>query len=121
MGFVPGQDWASKKCRSLARFVEAYPERCQVAEAGNRLAGFVMWSGSRANMVGEVENLAVHPDFQGQGIARTLMEHAIAAGLRGCAPSKCSRGSTSTMRQRVDCMRGWGFVMCGKRLRMAWP
>ena len=79
MGFVPGQDWASKKRRSLARFVEAYPERCQVAEAGNRLAGFVMWSGSRANMVGEVENLAVHPDFQGQGIARTLMEHAIAA------------------------------------------
>ncbi len=79
MGCVPGHDWASQKRRSLARFEEAYPERCQVAAAGDRLAGFVMWSGNRASRVGEVENLAVHPDFQGQGIARTLMEHAMAA------------------------------------------
>ena len=78
IGFVDGQDWASKKRRSLGRFVETHPELCQVAQAGDRLAGFVMWSMNPTDKVGEVENLAVHPDFQWQGIARTLMEHAIA-------------------------------------------
>lgn len=77
MGFVPGQDWASKKCRSLDRFVETHPERCQVAQVGDRIAGFVMWRVDPTDLVGEVENLAVHPDFQGHGIARSLMEHAI--------------------------------------------
>lgn len=79
MGFAPAQDWASKKRRGLSRFVEESPERCRVAEADGRLAGFVMWAPNREDMVGAVENLAVHPDYQGAGIARRLMQHAIAA------------------------------------------
>ena len=77
MGFIDGQDWASKKRRSRW-FVEIHPERCRVAQVGNRIAGFVMWSVNATDRVGEVENLAVHPDFQGYGIGRTLTEYAIA-------------------------------------------
>lgn len=77
MGFVNGQDWAFTKRRRLSRFVETHPERCLVAQAGDRIAGFVMWRVDPTDLVGEVANLAVHPDFQGHGIARLLMEHAI--------------------------------------------
>lgn len=79
MDAAPGQDGAFTKRRSLARVVETSSERCRVSDAGGRVAGFVLGRGNHANRVGDLENLAVNSDCQGQGIAGMLMHQAIAA------------------------------------------
>ena len=96
MGFVPGQDWASKKCRSLGRFVEAHPERCQVAHVGDRIAGFVMWRVDPTDLVGEVENLA-----------------------QDSAPKRRMRGGVVAMRRGTHPIGTGGTVGAGIRSRAA--
>lgn len=59
----------------------AYP-RIQMfaAEENERIKGFVMWtqrSGFRDNSVLELEQIAVHPDDQGNGIGTQLIEESL--------------------------------------------
>lgn len=60
---------------------DAYP-RIQMfaAEEDERIEGFVMWtqrSGFRKNSVLELEQIAVHPDYQGEGVGTQLIEESL--------------------------------------------
>lgn len=60
---------------------DAYPRiQLFVAPAEGRIRGFVMWtqrSGFREKSVLELEQIAVHPDYQGRGIGTRLIEDSL--------------------------------------------
>jgi ribosomal protein S18 acetylase RimI-like enzyme len=48
----------------------------RVAEADGRIVGFVTFDVKETTRVGEIGNNAVHPEFQGQGIAQRMYAQA---------------------------------------------
>ncbi|KAA5830558.1 GNAT family N-acetyltransferase [Saccharopolyspora hirsuta] len=78
---VSAMPYTSWSLSSVAVHMDAQPDACWVAEADGRVVGFVLGSLSydeRADW-GYVEWLAVAPDHQGKGLARTLLEESCAA------------------------------------------
>ncbi len=68
------QDWI--QCN-----FNAYPRmQLFVAEEDDAIVGYIHWtqrSGFRTNVVLELEQLAVHPGFQGRGIGRQLISESL--------------------------------------------
>lgn len=64
----------------------ASPQDCFVAEIDGQVAGYVTTTCNSATSVGRIPDLAVDSRFQGRGIGRALVEHALvhfrACGLR---------------------------------------
>lgn len=62
--------------------LKAFPRAlCFVAEQNGHIVGYIVWnqkSGFRPEAVVELEQLAVHPDCQGQGIGRRLITETLA-------------------------------------------
>jgi ribosomal protein S18 acetylase RimI-like enzyme len=61
----------------IARFLKRNPASCFVAEDGDRLAGTIL--AGHDGRRGHIYHLAVHPDFQRQGIGRALVRAALDA------------------------------------------
>lgn len=83
---TPEAGWDLTRLRERQRLDWYRDEDLLVAEdAGGRLLG-VHWLKRRSERIGEVYNLAVHPDGQGQGIGEALLAaglaHLAARGLR---------------------------------------
>ncbi len=70
-----------KKARRYLQWLRRHHTFFQVAEVGDRLAGFVVvdtnWEDEYGQKVGEIHELAVHPDFWGQGVGQRLLEAAL--------------------------------------------
>ena len=50
-----------------------------VAAVDGAICGYILWcakNGFRARTIAELEQVAIHPDFAGQGIGRTLIEES---------------------------------------------
>jgi ribosomal protein S18 acetylase RimI-like enzyme len=85
--FTAFPDWPTEKARQVR--VACNQERgamvC-VAETAGRVVGFVSFYAHPSRGIGEIGNNAVHPDWQGQGIAPRLYTHAFerlkALGMR---------------------------------------
>jgi ribosomal protein S18 acetylase RimI-like enzyme len=79
-------DWRREKERQIREFCERAADRVFVAEKDSIIVGFVTFSMDNDNCIGEIGNNAVHPDFQGQGIAPVLYDHVFGilkqAGIR---------------------------------------
>ena len=54
-----------------------------VADVGDHVAGFIAYTMNVADKTGEVELLAVHPDYQNRGIGTELNNAALAAMKAG--------------------------------------
>lgn len=71
----------SFSCEWLACNLRAYPRFLSfVAEVNDQIVGYIVWtqkSGFRAEAVLELEQLAVLPQCQGQGIGRSLIEKSL--------------------------------------------
>ena len=61
----------------IQRFLQRNPETCFVAECGGKVVGVIL-VGSDGRR-GYIYHTAVHPEYRRQGIARDLVEHALAA------------------------------------------
>ena len=74
-------DWHKSQAAEAAAMCEeslkAGDVTTWVAEVDGTLAGFLACKLNRPDRSGEVEYLAVHPDFQGQGIGTALNRHAL--------------------------------------------
>ncbi|MFP4056959.1 MAG: GNAT family N-acetyltransferase [Candidatus Brocadiia bacterium] len=76
-GPINGVGWEERKGRHLERDVTANPRGVLVYEEDGGPAGFVACRFDRRTAIGWIPNLAVHPDHQGRGIGRRLMEAAL--------------------------------------------
>ena len=61
----------------IQRFLQRNPETCFVAECEEKVVGVIL-VGSDGHR-GYIYHTAVHPEYRRQGIARDLVEHALAA------------------------------------------
>ena len=61
---------------------KAYPRiMLYVIEIQKQVAGYIIWaqkSGFRSEVVLELDQLAVHPDFQGKGVGKQLIKQSLA-------------------------------------------
>ena len=67
-------EWISSSYRSSPRCL------CYVAEKDQQISGYILWlqkSGFRADAVIELEQIAVDPQLQGQGIGTALIKDSI--------------------------------------------
>lgn len=70
-------DWQREKARQVRRACEgADGAQVCVADVDGRVVGFATFYGGVQPGIGEIGNNAVHPDFQGHGIAGRLYQHA---------------------------------------------
>lgn len=67
--------WEERKMNDVRQVFEQYPGCMLVTEAEGRVAAFITYFYiDRAKGLGEISNNAVHPEFQGRGIARKQYE-----------------------------------------------
>jgi len=71
-----------QKARRYLNWLRRHSTFFQVAEVNGRLAGFVVvdtnWRDEYGERVGEIHEIAVHPDFWGKGVGARLLEAALA-------------------------------------------
>ena len=91
-------DWQAAKTRQVIASCEGQGgARVYVAEVDGRVAGFVTSHVDERRRIGEIGNNAVHPEFQGRGIATRMYEFVLdEMRRRGCLYAKVSTGGDST-------------------------
>ncbi|MBQ7848878.1 MAG: GNAT family N-acetyltransferase [Clostridia bacterium] len=72
-----GLNTADDSREGIARYLRRNPQTCFVAEEDGRIAGVIL-SGHDGRR-GFIHHTAVHPDFRRQGVARRLVDCALAA------------------------------------------
>ena len=84
-GPINGHDWQWRKARHLDDDAARDPAGIFVAEDEGRVVGYITTWQDRAAGIGHIPNIAIRPEFRGQGLGRLLIEHALnhfrAAGL----------------------------------------
>jgi ribosomal protein S18 acetylase RimI-like enzyme len=72
-----GQGWDQETSeRIILEFQRLFPQECFVAERGGEVAGFILCS-SLAGLRATIEEFAVHPRHQKQGVGRRLLDHVV--------------------------------------------
>ena len=70
--------WQGRKLAAIAEDCRAQPDGVFVAEdEGGRVVGYVTTRLNAAAAMGWIPNLAVDPGFQGKGLGRALLLHAL--------------------------------------------
>src|SRR4030095_6137250 len=77
LGVLHGHDWRWRKARHLDEDIASNPQGVFVAERQGRIAGYITAIIDREAGKGRIPNLAVAPECRGQGLGRTLIEHAL--------------------------------------------
>ena len=77
LGLLRGHDWRWRKARHIDEDVALNPAGIFVAEACARVVGFITTRVERETGKGRIPNLAVAPEYRGQGLGRELIEHAL--------------------------------------------
>ena len=73
-------DWQKQQGEVVAKICQDNEKiSLLVAEVNGAVAGFLAYSLDRKELTGEVELLAVHPDYQNQGIGTALNQGALEA------------------------------------------
>lgn len=76
-GTINGRDWRWRKGRHVDEDARREPQGIFVAEADGRIVGVITtWQDHEAG-IGHVPNLALAPDYRGQGLGRRLIEFAL--------------------------------------------
>lgn len=76
-GIIDGHDWRWRKAREIEEDCKANPGGVFVAEEGGAVCGYITTRVDRITRKGRIPNLAVESAFQGQGIGRQLIQHAL--------------------------------------------
>jgi ribosomal protein S18 acetylase RimI-like enzyme len=77
IGVLNGHDWQWRKARHVDDDVAANSDGIFVAEQDGKVVGYISTVIDRAAGRGRIPNLAVTAELRGQGLGRTLIEHAL--------------------------------------------
>lgn len=76
-GPIGDHDWKWRKARHIEEDCRREPKGVFVAEAADRIVGYITTWMDREASIGYIPNLAVDHSRRGQGIGRQLIEHAL--------------------------------------------
>lgn len=76
-GEINGTTWRWRKNREIDQDIEAEPEGVLVAEEDGRVVGYITTVTDDTTRIGRIPNLAVHPEAQGQGVGKQLINAAL--------------------------------------------
>ena len=76
-GPIGDHDWKWRKARHMDEDCRREPQGVFVAEAADRIVGYITTWMDREASIGYIPNLAVDHARRGQGIGRQLIEHAL--------------------------------------------
>lgn len=77
-GLIGDVDWTRRKLAEIDDDVAAHPNGIFVADVDGISAGYITTRINEQTKIGRIPNLAVDPEFQGSGLGRKLIEHALA-------------------------------------------
>lgn len=77
LGVLHDRDWRWRKARHLDEDAAANPAGILVAEAHERVVGYLTTRVDRESGRGRIANLAVAAEFRGRSLGRRLIEHAL--------------------------------------------
>ena len=77
-GLIQGVAWQQRKARHIEADIQANPNGIFVFESEGRVVGYITCRVELRAGIGAIPNLAVHPDHQGRGIGKQLIEAALA-------------------------------------------
>jgi len=77
-GALNGHDWRWRKARQIEEDVKANAGGVFVAEVEGRIVGYITTHLDRAAGKARIPNLAITAPARGQGLARQLIQHALA-------------------------------------------
>ena len=84
-GLLRGEDWRARKVRHIDTDVYRETGAVYVAEIEGAVVGYVTTWTDETSGIGHIPNIAVRVAFQGMGIGRRLIDHALdgfrAAGI----------------------------------------
>ena len=84
-GLLRGEDWRARKVRHVDVDVSRETGAVYVGEVDGSVVGYVTTWTDEASGIGHIPNIAVRVAFQGMGIGRRLIDHALdgfrAAGM----------------------------------------
>ena len=76
-GFINAVDWKIRKAMHIDADVKINPDGIFIAEVRNKVAGYITTRINQVTKIGEIPNLAVHPEFQHQGLGKQLIQTAL--------------------------------------------
>ena len=76
-GVIHGHDWQWRKARHLDDDVARDASGIFVAEVDGRVVGGITTWQDREAGIGHIPNVAVEANYRGQGLGRSLIEHAL--------------------------------------------
>lgn len=76
-GRIGGASWQERKKKGIDYDLKRRSRDALVAEADGQVVGFVCTRLYHKRSIGHVANLAVAPDYQGQGVGRSLVDAAV--------------------------------------------
>ena len=76
-GAIHGHDWRWRKARHLDDDVARDASGIFVAEVDGRVVGGITTWQDREAGIGHIPNVAVEANYRGQGLGRSLIEHAL--------------------------------------------
>ncbi len=77
LGLLEGHDWRWRKARHIDDDVARNPGGIFVAETEGRIVGYITTLVDKDAGRGRIPNLAVDPNFRGNGLGRRLIERAL--------------------------------------------
>jgi len=77
-GVIAGVGWQRRKASHVEADIAANPGGILVAERDGVVVGYVSCRVDLRTRIGSIPNLAVHPDFQGEGLGKQLIQAALA-------------------------------------------
>lgn len=77
LGILSGHDWRWRKSRHVDEDVQANAQGVFVAEESGKVLGYISTRVDYESGKGRIPNLAVDKSVRGQGIGRSLIEHAL--------------------------------------------
>lgn len=76
-GLIAGKDWKFRKARHIDWDVQANPDGVFIYELDGEIVGYITTRLDYETKIGWIPNMAVHPNYQGKGIGKQLMETAL--------------------------------------------